>query len=402
MQHVPRTHRVDLDFLFERLREDPGIFIRHVGTKQQMADIFTKGNFTAETWQSLCTLAQIGPPSKLTICHPAAASTTIQPCQETLPGLAAQLFADSERWPPAMKTQWRANNNTTSTTNDEQQRQPRAPRMLAGVSSSNTCAGVSSSIPCLLERLLIECSGGNNLETPQPHHTQIPTSAASTHHTTNIPIRAWHYEMEGHAEQCVDRYLELTNKTKDTLTEVSTPCMDDHQFRPEEMVTKGEVASVAARIVLKCLYVARVGRPDILWSVNYLARMVTKGTTACDKRLHKFISYIHHTTHWTQVCYVGDHPWECWLALFVDANFAGDLVDSKSTSGSYLCLVGPHTFVPISWMCKKQGAVSHSSSEAEVIALDAATRLEGIPALLLWEVALQVFPPTTNPSTSNK
>jgi hypothetical protein len=202
--------------------------------------------------------------------------------------------------------------------------------------------------------------------------------------------------MEGHAEQCVERYLDLTNKTKDTLTEVNTPCMDDHQFKPEELLNKGEVASVAARIVLKCLYLARVGRPDTLWSVNYLARMVTKWSTACDKRLHRLISYIHHTTHWTQVCYVGDHPWDCWLALFVDANFAGDLIDSKSTSGSYLCLVGPRTFVPISWMCKKQGAVSHSSSEAEVIALDAATRLEGIPALLLWEVALQVFPPPTN------
>ena len=40
---------------------------------------------------------------------------------------------------------------------------------------------------------------------------------------------------------------------------------------------------------------------------------------------------------------------------------------------------------------KKQDAVSHSSSEAEVIALDAALRLEGIPALLLCEIVLTVF-----------
>ena len=30
-----------------------------------------------------------------------------------------------------------------------------------------------------------------------------------------------------------------------------------------------------------------------------------------------------------------------------------------------------HTFVPISWMCKKQTTVSHSSTESEIISLDA-------------------------------
>ena len=40
-----------------------------------------------------------------------------------------------------------------------------------------------------------------------------------------------------------------------------------------------------------------------------------------------------------------------------------------------------HVFVPISWMCKKQTAVSHSSTESEIISLDAGLRLDGIPAL---------------------
>jgi hypothetical protein len=59
----------------------------------------------------------------------------------------------------------------------------------------------------------------------------------------------------------------------------------------------------------------------------------------------------------------------------------------------YLCLVGPRTFVPLTWLCKKQSAVSHSSSEAEVIALDAAIRMEAIPAIMLWEEILSVFDP---------
>ena len=42
--------------------------------------------------------------------------------------------------------------------------------------------------------------------------------------------------------------------------------------------------------------------------------------------------------------------------------------------------------VPITWLCKKHGAVSHSSSEAEVIALDAAIRTEGIKCIILHDV----------------
>ena len=60
MRHIARTHRVDLDWLWERIREDPGIYIKYVGTKEQIADLFTKGSFTAEQWGKLCRLAQIG------------------------------------------------------------------------------------------------------------------------------------------------------------------------------------------------------------------------------------------------------------------------------------------------------------------------------------------------------
>ena len=57
--------------------------------------------------------------------------------------------------------------------------------------------------------------------------------------------------------------------------------------------------------------------------------------------------------------------------LFQDSDFAWDLEDSKSISGGTLCVFGSHTFVPISWMCKKQTSVSHSSTESEIISLDA-------------------------------
>ena len=131
----------------------------------------------------------------------------------------------------------------------------------------------------------------------------------------------------------------------------------------------GELSKVCAHIVLKCNYLARVGRPDILWSVHKHVRAMTKWTRACDKRLSRLISYIHHTSEFKEFCHVGNTAQQCRLGLFQDSDFAGDLEDSKSTSGGILCIFGSHTFVPIRWTCKKHTSVSHSSTEADIISL---------------------------------
>ena len=80
---------------------------------------------------------------------------------------------------------------------------------------------------------------------------------------------------------------------------------------------------------------------------------------------------------------------QCRLGLF-HSDFAGDLEVSKSTSGGTLCVFGSHTFVPISWMWKKQTSVSHNSTESEIISLDAGLRSDGLPALELWDLIVSV------------
>ena len=154
----------------------------------------------------------------------------------------------------------------------------------------------------------------------------------------NLRISSWSYDMEGHATKCVERYCELANRTTQQLYTVATPSFDDHQFKEEKIGSDGELSKVWSQIVLKCLYLARIGRPDIPWSVTKLARSITKWTKACDKRLSRLISYIHHTCEYTQHCYVGNTAKPCRLGLFQDSYFAGDLEDSKSTSGGTLCV----------------------------------------------------------------
>ena len=147
------------------------------------------------------------------------------------------------------------------------------------------------------------------------------------------------------------------------------------------MKSVGELSQVCSQIVLKCLYLPRIGRSDILWSVNKLARSITKWTKASEKRLIRLISYIHHTCEYKQYCYVENTAKQCRLGLFQDSDFAGDLEDSKSTSGGTLCVLGSHTFVPISWMCKKQTSVSQFNR----------IRNHLFPALDLWDLIVSIL-----------
>ena len=60
-------------------------------------------------------------------------------------------------------------------------------------------------------------------------------------------------------------------------------------------------------------------------------------------------------------------------------------------------LYGPNTFFPLAWLCKKQTAVSRSTTEAEVISLAYSLFVEALPTLQLWcrilgrEVLLEVL-----------
>ena len=59
MRHVSRTHRVALDWLFDRINLDPKTQIKYIDTKNQLADILTKGNFTRDEWNHLLCLFNI-------------------------------------------------------------------------------------------------------------------------------------------------------------------------------------------------------------------------------------------------------------------------------------------------------------------------------------------------------
>ena len=76
MRHISRTHRVALDWLFDRISMHTKIQIKYIDTKNQLADILTKGNFTRDEWNHLLSLFDVSHFSS-TICS-AAMSKRVQ------------------------------------------------------------------------------------------------------------------------------------------------------------------------------------------------------------------------------------------------------------------------------------------------------------------------------------
>ena len=76
----------------------------------------------------------------------------------------------------------------------------------------------------------------------------------------------------------------------------------------------------------------------------------------------------------------------CKLGLFQDADVARDLTDTESTSGGMLCIFGEHICANFMGMQETDGSITHSSTAAEVISLDAGLRVEGLPDVTLWDV----------------
>ena len=105
---------------------------------------------------------------------------------------------------------------------------------------------------------------------------------------------------------------------------------------------------------------------------------------------------MHNTSEFKQQCHVGNSAQQCRLGLFQDSYFAGDLEDSKSTSGGIPVYLWQSHVGSRNLMCKRQTSVSHSSTESEIISLDAGFRMDGVPALDLWDSVIEVLHSSSN------
>ena len=154
------------------------------------------------------------------------------------------------------------------------------------------------------------------------------------------------------------------------------------------------------RVLTDCLAMF-VCEQDILWSVNNFARSVTKYTQACDRRLARLISYIHHASDYLQKCHVDSTAQHCRLGLFQDSDFAEDLEHSKSISG------GVWVFLVLAHLCLLAGCAKNKHQNHTVLPHPKFYRwMLGFewavfPALDLCYVVLDVLRSTHGDANSN-
>ena len=233
------------------------------------------------------------------------------------------------------------------------------------------------------------------------------------------------YDMESFLEQSVQKYLEIVGKDV-SLKSVPTPSLPedakDHPARAPcgegpvsqctwcgtvhpiteptksklvptsnsaqaqvDEVPKGELAPHAASVLMKLLYAARIARFDLLRSINMLARNVTKWSKQDDVRLHHLMCYVQSTKGKKLIGWVGNNIKELSVGIYADADYAGCGQSLRSTSGSHMMAFGSHTRFPLAGGSKRQGCVSHSTPEAEIVAADYALRTHAVPVISLWK-----------------
>jgi hypothetical protein len=99
--------------------------------------------------------------------------------------------------------------------------------------------------------------------------------------------------MEDFLVQSVEAYLSLAKIERGDLKTVQTPFLDEERLHDKDDITgSGALADIAARVLMKVLYCARLARFDLLKAISSLATKITKWTRNCDKKLHQLMCYI--------------------------------------------------------------------------------------------------------------
>ena len=141
---------------------------------------------------------------------------------------------------------------------------------------------------------------------------------------------------------------------------------------------EGVLAKMAASILMKCLYAARMARFDLLRPIQGLAKYLTKWGKRQDEELHQLMSYIYSTKSWKTVGWIADKFEDLVPHLFTDADFAGCDQTLRSTSGIHMSLMGPRSSFPLAGQSKRQNCISQSTTEAELVAASLGAKNYGI------------------------
>ena len=80
------------------------------------------------------------------------------------------------------------------------------------------------------------------------------------------------YDMTAYAKGIVEFFCEVTDVPKEKLRSVTTPCLPEANMCDEELENEGQLSKFASRILMRCLWLSRLCRPDIAFAVQRLCK----------------------------------------------------------------------------------------------------------------------------------
>ena len=158
-------------------------------------------------------------------------------------------------------------------------------------------------------------------------------------------------------------------------------------FWATDQVDRGQLSNVAAKLVMRFMWLGRISRPDLLVAINVCAGHTTKWTANDDKRMTRLAGYVAATLDHCPIMRIHDKPSDLRLSLYAGADF-GSAPDMKSSSGYLLALDGPQSFALILWCSKRRCAVSLFSTS---LFTEAVLLLEICQQLIIPEIVLNCY-----------
>ena len=114
----------------------------------------------------------------------------------------------------------------------------------------------------------------------------------------------------------------------------------------------------------KCLYLAKLSRPDIANALRELSRFMSQAKESAQVPLERLLRYIQSTNE-LKLTFHKPNMEEIVIQAFSDANYASDKITRRSVTGYVIFLCGNL----VMWRSNMQKCVTLSSTESEYVAL---------------------------------
>lgn len=121
-------------------------------------------------------------------------------------------------------------------------------------------------------------------------------------------------------------------------------------------------------LIGKLMYIMLATRPDLCHAVSYLSRFQDNPNDEHWQNAKRVLRYLKGSSN--EKLFFCRNETEPVLEAFSDSDYANDIGDRKSTSGHILKVFGS----TVMWSSKKQQTIALSSTEAEYVAMAAATQ----------------------------